>query len=212
MICSRINVSAVLVIMLLTATAVFAADSASDIKLRMGKGDPVNGKIKVAMCRSCHGEDGNGTSADFPKLSGQYAEYIQKQLYDFRSGARKNPIMAAMAASIATEQDIVDLSAYFASLNKMSGDKPVANKAGEARFLSLANGCVSCHGDNGKGLAPDISHAPVIGGQYKEYLVRQMKSFRKGTRKNDPGGIMGTLTSEMTDEEIENVASYVSGL
>jgi len=197
---------------LFASTAALAEDSASDIKKRMGAGDPVAGKEKASICQTCHGEDGNSTTTKYPKLAGQYAEYIQKQVHDFKSGERKDPMMTAMVGSVESEQDLLDIAAYFASQRKMKGENPVVNKAGQARFTDSANGCGACHGINGKGVAPDQPQAPVIGGQHKEYLVKQLKSFRKHTRANDPGGMMGMVTSYMTDEEIDAVASYVSGL
>jgi len=52
----------------------------------------------------------------------------------------------------------------------------------------------------------------VIGGQHKDYLVKQLKDFRGGNRTNDPGNIMGWITSQLSDSDIEDVASYISGL
>jgi len=209
---NRNCIRASLLAILFASTAVIAEDSASDIKKRMGAGDPVAGKEKASICQTCHGEDGNSTTTKYPKLAGQYAEYIQKQVNDFKSGDRKDPMMSAMVGSVESEQDLLDIAAYFASQHKMKSEKPVANKVGQARFMDSANGCGACHGLNGKGMAPDQSQAPVIGGQHKEYLVKQLKSFRKHTRTNDPAGMMGMVTGYMTDEEIEAVASYVSGL
>jgi len=209
---TRHHITSSLLIMLFAASAAFAEDSAADIKQRMGAGDPAAGKEKASICQTCHGVDGNSTTTTYPKLSGQYAEYIQKQVNDFKSGTRKDPMMSAMAGSVENEQDLLDIAAYFASQPKMKSAKPVVNKAGKARFTDAANGCGACHGINGKGLAPDISQAPVIGGQHKDYLLKQLKSFRKHTRTNDPAGMMGMVTGFMTDEEIEAVASYVSGL
>ena len=63
----------------------YAGDSPDEIKLRQGAGDPVAGKEKSAMCQGCHGEDGNSAAPNFPKLSGQLASYIQKQIHDFQN-------------------------------------------------------------------------------------------------------------------------------
>ena len=212
MFCNKVKVPVSLSIMLCISVSAFAADSAEDIKLRMGSGDPVAGKGKIGICKVCHGEDGNSTTVHFPKLTGQYGDYIVKQLNDFRSGARKDPMMSAMVQSAGSDQDLRDIAAYYASQQKMSGVRRVSNRAGEARFNEEGVGCVNCHGVNGKGIAPEHSQSPVIGGQHKEYLVRQLKSFRSGARSNDPGGIMAVGVSTMSDEDIENVASYVSGL
>jgi cytochrome c553 len=73
------------------------------------------GKAKAAeVCAACHGADGNSASPDFPKLAGQHRDYLEKALRDYKSGARKNPIMAGFAATL-TKDDIENLAAYFAA-------------------------------------------------------------------------------------------------
>ena len=198
-------------IMLLTTTAAFAGDSPEDIKQRKGTGDPIAGKEKSAMCQGCHGEDGNSPTADFPKLAGQYADYIQKQIHDFKAGSRKDPMMTDISATITDKQDLLDISAYFASQKQMKGAAPIVNKAGQTRFMD-GNGCISCHGVNGKGMAPNNSSAPVIGGQHKDYLVKQLKDFKSRARTNESSGMMAFVAGSMSDAEMEEVASYVSGL
>lgn len=207
---TRIGITTGLAIMLFSAAAAFAGDSPEDIKKRIGTGNPVAGKDKSAMCQGCHGEDGNSATADFPKLAGQYATYIQKQIKNFQSGSRSDPVMSGMAATVTENQDLLDISAYFASQKQMKGESPVINQAGEERFLR-GNGCVNCHGESGKGAGPDNPHAPVIGGQHKDYLIKQLKAFRDGTRTNEPSGMMALISGMMSDEEMEEVASYVSG-
>ena len=77
-------------------------------------GDITAGKEKSALCVSCHGADGNSTDPQFPRLAGQHANYLERALMDYRSGARKNPIMAGFAAGL-TDADIANLAAYFSS-------------------------------------------------------------------------------------------------
>jgi cytochrome c553 len=77
-------------------------------------GDPVAGKEKSQACQACHGADGNSPAPNFPKLAGQYQNYLLRALMDYKSGARKNPIMSAQVAAL-SEQDMKDLAAYFAS-------------------------------------------------------------------------------------------------
>ena len=72
------------------------------------------GKEKSRPCAACHGADGNSAAPDFPRLAGQHASYITKALRDYRSGARKNPIMGPQAEKL-TDRDIADLAAYFSS-------------------------------------------------------------------------------------------------
>ena len=76
--------------------------------------DLVAGQEKVKqVCAACHGQDGNSQSSDYPKLGGQYPDYLAKALRDYKSGARKNPIMGAMAQPL-TPQDIENMAAYYA--------------------------------------------------------------------------------------------------
>lgn len=208
---TRINLNAGLAGVLLFATTAFADDSREDIRQRIGTGDPVAGKFKSAMCQGCHGEDGNSMMPDFPKLAGQYAVYIQKQIHNFQTGARRDPVMSGMAATVTNNQDLLDISAYFASQKQMKGDMPVFSLAGQERY-TVGNGCVNCHGAMGKGFAPGNPNAPVIGGQHKDYLVKQLKDFKSGARNNEASGMMSMIAGSLTDEEIEEVASYVSGM
>ncbi len=82
--------------------------------LASAAGDPVKGKEKAAVCAACHGADGNSAVPDFPKLAGQYADYIVVALRHYKSGKRKNPIMAPLVANL-TPEDMADLAAYFSS-------------------------------------------------------------------------------------------------
>ncbi|MGV6858958.1 MAG: c-type cytochrome [bacterium] len=77
-------------------------------------GDPVAGKAKSAACQGCHGADGNSPAPQFPTLAGQYADYMVHAMAQYKSGERKNAIMAGMVAAL-TEQDMKDLAAWFAS-------------------------------------------------------------------------------------------------
>jgi cytochrome c553 len=74
--------------------------------------NPEAGKEKSRPCAACHGPDGNSTAADFPRLAGQHDDYLVKALKDYKSGARKNAIMAPQVANL-TERDIEDLAAYY---------------------------------------------------------------------------------------------------
>lgn len=76
--------------------------------------DPAAGKEKSKVCAACHGENGNSQAPDFPKLAGQYNDYLVRALTDYKAGARKNPIMAGQVANLKRE-DIADLAAYYSS-------------------------------------------------------------------------------------------------
>lgn len=209
---SRVRLIAVsgLVFMLFTSAAC-ADDSEAAVKLRIGKGNPEAGKAKSAMCQGCHGEDGNSASGTFPKLAGQYAAYIQKQIRDFKAGLRRDPVMSDMAATVTDEQDLLDISAYFASQKHMKGDSAVHSESGQGRFTT-GNGCSNCHGATGKGAGPGNPDAPVIGGQHRDYLIKQLKDFASGARNNEANGMMPMIAASLSDEEIEDIANYVSGM
>lgn len=187
-----------------------------EIKSRIGPGDPVAGKGKAEMCFGCHGEDGNSTDPQFPKLAGQYGSYIAKQVRNFQATTRTHQVMSAMAASVG-DDDLADISAYFASQPMMKGDHPSSNKIGKNLFENddlsrMMVRCNNCHGATGKGQDPGNPVYPVIGGQHKDYLLGQLINFRKGARNNSPGGVMNITVHRLSDAELEALADYVSGL
>ncbi len=193
-----------------------SSDSVDETKLRSGPGDPVAGKSKAELCFGCHGEDGNSIEPLIPKLAGQYGIYIAKQVRNYQASIRTHQIMGAVAASV-SDADLADISAYFASQPMMKGARPSSNQIGKNLFekddLSrMMVRCNNCHGATGKGQNPRNSVFPVIGGQHKEYLLRQLLSFRKGDRNNSPGGVMNITVERLSDAELEALADYVSGL
>lgn len=180
-------------------------------------GDVSAGKTKSAVCAACHGPDGNGSPANaaWPKLAGQNPEYIQKQIADFKSGARTDPTMAPMAAPLSPE-DVADLAAYFSSQKKSPG-KAAADKvaAGERVYRggNSATGvaaCMGCHGPTGAG--NPAAGFPAIWGQNAAYVEKALKDFRSGARANDPATMMRGVAAKMSDDEIVAVAQYVQGL
>jgi cytochrome c553 len=185
-------------------------------------GDPVAGADKAALCGGCHGSDGNSPDATFPRLAGQYAGYIVKQIKDFQKGVRaNNDTMAGMAAMVASVQDAKDIGAYF-SQQKMADeplttvDKKLAEKGKkifhEGNPATGLYACVNCHGERGKGKAPNISVFPRIGGQHRDYILKELSDFQAGTRSNDPAGMMSDIAKKLTDDEKKAVAEYLSSL
>lgn len=194
--------------------AVGDVDSTESIKLRNGSGDPIAGKEKSQLCQGCHGEYGISTEPLIPKLAGQYAIYLAKELRNYQAGTRSHQIMNAMAATI-SDENLADIAAYFASQTKMKGDGSADNQLGKELFLHgdpsrIRLACVNCHGIKGKGLAPNMPMFPVIGGQHKDYIRRQLINFRDGYRTNSPNAIMNRIASSLTDDEIESLAEYSS--
>lgn len=184
------------------------------------EGDPKEGKEKSAMCQGCHGEEGISTGPNFPNLAGQFQKYIERQIHDFQSEKRVDPMMSGMAASITELQDLKDIAAYFASKKRMKG-APGGNKELMAKGKILFHegnpdtgvyACSACHGENGYGKDAQNNVFPVISGQTKDYLVKQLNDFRSGERHNDPAGMMSNIAKKMTPAEIDAVAEYVSGM
>ncbi len=183
-------------------------------------GDPKAGKEKSAMCQGCHGEVGISPAPNFPHLAGQFQQYIERQVLDFQNAKRADPVMAPMAAAVTDPQDLKDIAAYFASQKKMTGapssNKDLAEKGETIYHQGIVDtgvyACASCHGKDGRGQSPNNSLFPVIGGQTKDYLVKQLNDFRSGDRHNDPAGMMGGIAKKMTDAEIDAVAEYMSGM
>lgn len=196
----------------------FENDNAIAIEQRIGSGDVAQGRIKTQTenCQECHGRFGIGLSPSAPKLSGQYADYIVKQLRNFQTGERKHPVMNSMADGL-TDDDLLDISAYFASNKTMQGGGESNNRIASGLFF---NGdmtrnilpCKSCHGDSGKGKYSATGSYPVIGGQYRIYLREQLRNWRKGERSNSPSGVMNVIAKSLSDTEIESLADYISEL
>lgn len=191
--------------LLATVAPVFAA----------AQGDAAAGQAKAALCGSCHGVDGNSALAMNPKLAGQGAGYLYKQLVEFKSGARENATMAAMVMNL-SDQDMLDLAAFYASQQvTIGGADPAKIGLGESLYragnkeLGVA-ACASCHSSDGTGNAP--AKFPAVGGQHAEYTLSQLKAFRSGMRNNDMGAMMRSTVERLTDTELDALASYLEGL
>lgn len=178
-------------------------------------GNVAAGQAKAAVCAGCHGTDGNG-GADplWPRLAGQDADYIAKQLADFKAGVRKDPIMSGMAAPLSAA-DMKNLGAYFASLKARPGaarDVQLAKqgekvyRGGNAKMGVSA--CMSCHGPSGHGIPPRF---PKVSGQNTPYTQKQLLAFKSGTRTND-GETMTRIAFRMSEQEIKAVSEYMAGL
>lgn len=194
------------------------------------KADPAKGKAVVeAVCGACHGADGNSTIAANPKLAGQHAEYLVKQMREFKAAdgatpVRVNAVMNGMIAAY-DETQMRDIAAYFASQTQ----KPESAKNRETieagqRIYRAGNhskglpACAGCHGPTGAGMPAQY---PRISGQFAEYIEVQLKNFRAGAeavapsdseRANDPNKMMRMVAIKMTDAEIKAVADYIAGL
>ena len=178
-------------------------------------GDPAKGKTLTQTCAVCHSADGNSVSPIWPKLAGQHASYIVKQLNDFKEGRRVNAQMTPMVAPL-SGQDMEDLGAYFASQKTTLGSaKPELIETGQLIYragdsLTGVPACMACHGPAGFG-NPGASY-PSLRGQHAQYTATQLKMFKSEERNNDENNIMQTIAGSMTNAQIEAVSEYIQGL
>ena len=179
-------------------------------------GDPVAGKEKAAQCAACHGADGNSLNPEWPKLAGQHADYLVKQLSYFEKGERENVTMKPMA-SVLDEQGREDVAAYFATQKASIGAAdPELVELGERIYrsgnpVSKVAACMGCHGPNGAGYPSALY--PALRGQHAQYVENQLHGFAEGKRANENAKkMMQILAARMTNKEIRAVASYIQGL
>jgi len=177
-------------------------------------GGAENGGSGMA-CITCHGAQGEGDgSGAFPRLTGQPAWYMYKQLVDYASGDRPNRVMTGIAQRL-TEYEMEAVSAYYSVLE--APHAPVLGQidgellqwgaqlgaAGSAEAGIPA--CVNCHGPNGTGLAPSV---PYLAGQYARYMEYQLQLWKEGVRDNDPLNVMSAIAQKMTREDMRAVSEY----
>lgn len=173
---------------------------------------------QAQVCAGCHGPDGNAPNPAWPKLAGQQAVYLSKQLRDFQTGRRTNPVMAPMAMAVPPPA-VDQVAAYFASLPIRPGG-PAAGDPERGRQLYLEGRpenkvlpCVSCHGLRGEGFPVGVEGGfPALGGQHAAYLEQQLRAFRDGSRANDWQGIMQLVARGLSDRDIADVAAYLAAL
>jgi len=186
------------------------------------------GKEKSASCSSCHGDDGNSMVATFPKLAQQHSSYLAQQLQAFKDGTRNDPMMSPMAKSL-SDDDIADISAYYAAQKISENALPPAdedeNPAGKKNDIqtiiaqgsdlyrngnlqSEVSACIACHGPFGEGNKP--ASFPALKSQHADYLIKTLTDFKSGARSNNPENIMHMIAKKMTDEEIKAVSYRIS--
>jgi cytochrome c553 len=169
-------------------------------------------KIVSGSCFLCHGENGESSSEIFPKLAGQHASYIAKQLENFKAGKRKSTAMADMSSRLNPE-DMAALGHYFESKKSEPEVAKDAELANVGRYIfhsgnkySGVPACASCHGKEGLGTAS----LPRLAGQYASYIETQLKLFNQRERTND-NAVMHAIVSKMSALEMAAVAEYISG-
>ena len=200
--------AALLTASLLSVSAI-AADAPAAPKADLAKG----AASYATVCVACHAADGNSTVPLQPSLAQQHPEYLMKQLVDFKSGARKDPVMAGFAAGL-SEQDARNISWWLASQKAKNGfaKDPASVMLGERIYRGgipdrKIPACAGCHSPNGAGIPAQY---PRLSGQHSDYTIKQMIAFREGTRTNSLQ--MTGVAAYMNDREIRAVADYIAGL
>jgi cytochrome c oxidase subunit 2 len=184
-------------------------------------GDPAAGQAAYAVCAACHGANGEGNpELNAPKLSGQHAWYLKRELQNFKNGARGTgdkdvfgKIMAPMAATLADDTAIDNVVAYIRTLPDTPAPPTVTTDV--ANGHRLYETCAACHGPDGRG--SQATNAPRLKGMSDWYLVHQMKNFKQGVRGTSPKDMYGpqmAVLSEMltSDSEMSDIAAYINTL
>ncbi len=168
----------------------------------------------VLACAQCHAGNGGGAdgSGAFPRIAGQSAWYLAKQLRDYASGVRLNAVMAPIAKALSSE-DIADVTAYYASANApypplARPDPALIKRGGQLAKAGNAarelQSCDNCHGPGGAGEPPAI---PYLAGQYARYIATQLTMWQRGLRDKSPNA-MADVAKRLDTQEIAAVAAY----
>lgn len=194
---------------LVFAVAANASEAKAPAKPDLAKGQATSSQV----CAACHTADGSRGSPANPILQGQHAEYLVKQLTEFKSGKRANPVMAGMAATL-SEDDMKNVAAFYASKQAKPGfskDKDLVTLGEKIYRGGIADrsvpACAACHSPNGAGLPAQY---PRLAGQHADYTEAQLLAMRAGSRGNSP--MMKGVTAKMNDREIKAVSDYIAGL
>ncbi len=193
----------------LSTGSAFANEGAAHPKADLAKGQ----EKSTQVCAACHTADGSRGSPANPILQGQHAQYLVKQLTEFKAGKRANPIMSGMAAAL-TEDDMKNVAAFYASKQAKPGfakNKELVTLGEKIYRGGIAAkqvpACAGCHSPTGAGIPAQY---PRLGGQHADYAEAQLTAFRAGTRANSTQ--MTAIAARMSDKEIKAVADYVAGL
>ncbi|GAB1717832.1 MAG: cytochrome c, class I [Nitrobacter sp.] len=172
----------------------------------------------AAACTPCHGEQGEGQpTTGVPRLAGLNAQYLRRQIASFKDGTRKNRIMTMIASDL-SDDEAKAIARYYAGMATPKPETAAADAAVIAAGAKLAAtgdwskdlpGCAQCHGAAGLGVGTDF---PRLAGQWAVYIEKALRSWKDGSRKNDPMGVMANVASKLTDDQIKSVAAYYESL
>jgi cytochrome c553 len=173
------------------------------------------GKGQAWSCASCHGVAGEG-NLNTPRLAGQPAAYLFKQLQDFASGLRHNESMAFVARAL-SEDDMAKVAHYYANIDLRTTEAPTLGGDLERGRVLAEKGdwntdvpaCFACHGMAGEGVAPGF---PALAGQKPDYIFAQLAAWHAGERKNSPQKLMDGIAQRMSPEDMRAVSDYLGSL
>lgn len=186
------------------------------------KADVAKGKeIATTLCAACHAADGNSSIASYPRLAGQFPNYLEQHIRDIKDGKRKwgNSLQMQPTVAAMTDEQIRDVAAFYSQQYPKAGEvHPKENPELGAKIFrgGLAEkgipACMSCHGPSGAGMPAGgggVLAYPRIGGQHKDYVVTQLKAYQSGQRKNT---MMEDIAKRMSEEEMNAVGNFVQGM
>lgn len=160
----------------------------------------------LTSCEVCHGERGASSQQQYPILAGQEFYYLYVQLKDFKSGLRAGPIMGPLAA-VLEKEDMQLIAKYFSEQEWPDTDYSTTDQATQsAQAVITAGQCVACH----LGAFHGNSRVPRLAGQHPDYLAKTMLDFKSKARNNSPA--KGSLMASFADQDLVDVAQYLSGL
>jgi cytochrome c553 len=168
--------------------------------------DPATRQL-AQQCFACHGPDGNSANPKYPILAGQGWRYIFLQLRDFKEGRRSNPEMSPMAAKLTRDQMIALGNFFAAQKQRPAAFAPDDAKVQAGKKVADAALCTMCHLGEFKGQ----NEIPRVAGQWPQYIAKQLEDFRAKRRTNDAGN-MTSVTRNLTDEQIQDLAQYIANL
>ncbi len=190
---------------------------AVDNDTRIAAREGIEARGLAEVCANCHGLDGNGKSQYYPHLAGLPAAYIRSQLDAFAAGTRHEPQMEPLSLDVTGKQKQL-LSDYFARQVAAANDGFRPDPAKSARGRALSGTCATCHGAGLQGGTVAIRMAgndtlrvstPRLAGQARDYLARQLRAFRKGTRI-DPTGAMQAAARGLSDTDVDSLSAYLA--
>ena len=182
--------------------------------------DAARGKEASATCMACHQLDGSGLNnagaESWPRLAGQNAEYLYRQLLSFKDSSRTNASMLPFV-NMLDDQQMRDVAAYYASLpvtapkehaevgeDVLKHGEQLATRGDWDRYIPP---CATCHGTDQRGIG---SAFPALAGQHPNYIAQQLHAWQRATRHNDPDQLMATIAARMNAQDIDAVAAWLA--